>query len=95
MRLMSRSGGAKISTLEELVLTAPSLIFSAKNMYIPNGIQFFDSKPKANSKDSGVLTQSNTREQKQQDSSSSHRDPSDALEAYNLVVVNGILTAAA
>lgn len=41
---MSRSAGIKIATFEELTLKAPSLsLKSANNLYIQNGLEYFDS----------------------------------------------------
>lgn len=41
---MSRSAGIQIATFEELTLKAPSLnLKSANNLYIQNGLEYFDS----------------------------------------------------
>lgn len=105
---MSKSAGAKITTFDELKLIAPALILnSAKHLYLPTGIQYFDSEPttaaaaQTNAGGSTIsqLTQSSVgsgsrRQQNNNVGRSQTTESSSSLGAYNLIVMNGLLMAA-
>lgn len=94
MRLMSKSGGAKITTFDEMLLRAPSLKLQAKHLYVPSGVQYFDSAPAQRAGSEGAAAEEAKRNF-MLTQSSARRDPLDSrLRAYNLVAINGILMAA-
>lgn len=46
MKLISRSGDTKLSSIGEIKLSSNSISFNGSKLYITRGIQFFDSEPK-------------------------------------------------
>lgn len=99
MKLVSKSSVARISAFGDLIINAPELVLSsAKQLYLPDGIQYFDSEPKTPAPttassfnlDPTIMTQSAVRgaADPMATTSSSHH-----LRAYNLVAINGLLMA--
>lgn len=86
MSLMSKSAVARLSSHEDLILSAPILkLNAAKHLYISKGISYFDSEPEASNKDT-IMTQSAFK-------GSTEFIAEGQLRAYNLVAINGILAA--
>jgi len=96
MKLVSRSGGIKLTTSDAMIFSAPSLVLSANQLFIPRGIQYFDMEPGQEpgfENRTNVLTQSDVRRSDDLPATTTTENERTQLIPYHLVVTGGLISA--
>lgn len=89
LKLVSKSGPIQLASSEGINLNSESLQLSAKEIYIPFGVEFFDSELTVDSSDDEQENSSSDPQQQQQLDLEGN-----TMKAYNLMLLdNGLLMA--